>query len=84
MIMAPSLWDAFLYGSGLLFALSLYKRYAKQTGLPLPPGPPKRPVLGNLLDFPSSAEWETFQSWSKEYSKSVSNIQRAYSDASSS
>ncbi len=58
--MALSLWDASLYGSGLLLVIYFYTKYIKQTGFPLPPGPPKWPVLGNLLDFPSNAEWETY------------------------
>ena len=82
--MALSLWDAFLYGFGLLIVIYFFTKYIKQTGLPLPPGPPKWPVLGNLLDFPSNAEWETFERWGKEYSEGVSIHQWACSDASSS
>ncbi|KJA26914.1 hypothetical protein HYPSUDRAFT_1036249 [Hypholoma sublateritium FD-334 SS-4] len=74
MSMALSIWDAFLYGSGLLLAFSLYNRYAKKSGLPLPPGPPKWPVLGHYLDFPSSAEWESFHSWSKEYKSDIIHL----------
>lgn len=34
---------------------------------PLPPGPKPLPVLGNLLDWPSKKEWETFTKWSELY-----------------
>lgn len=37
---------------------------------PLPPGPPKLPLLGNLFNLPSDFEWETFQALGKEYSLS--------------
>ncbi|KIO23878.1 hypothetical protein M407DRAFT_15500 [Tulasnella calospora MUT 4182] len=33
----------------------------------LPPGPPTRPVVGNLLDFPTSYAHLTFEKWAKEY-----------------
>ncbi|GJJ15722.1 hypothetical protein Clacol_010000 [Clathrus columnatus] len=33
----------------------------------LPPGPPRRFLIGNLLDFPQNREWLTFNQWAKEY-----------------
>lgn len=36
--------------------------------LPLPPGPRRTFLIGNLLDWPSnSKEWETFAEWHKRY-----------------
>jgi hypothetical protein len=36
--------------------------------LPLPPGPKKVPLVGNLFDMPSERQWETYLQWSKEFS----------------
>jgi cytochrome P450 len=33
----------------------------------LPPGPPKWPLLGNLLDMPTTKEWLTFAQWGRTY-----------------
>ncbi|KAI0335310.1 cytochrome P450 [Cubamyces sp. BRFM 1775] len=35
--------------------------------LPLPPGPKRRPIVGNALDIPLSKQWLTFQRWAEEY-----------------
>lgn len=36
-------------------------------GCKLPPGPPRRPLIGNLLDIPRQKEWQTYHKWSKIY-----------------
>lgn len=36
-------------------------------GLPLPPGPRRLPLIGNLLDMPTELEYLRFQSWSNTY-----------------
>jgi hypothetical protein len=33
----------------------------------LPPGPSGYPIIGNLLDWPSSKEWETYTKWAEIY-----------------
>lgn len=40
---------------------------SKKSPLPLPPGPPPRPLIGNLLDMPSEKEWHTFTKWGELY-----------------
>ncbi|KAG9311157.1 hypothetical protein JVU11DRAFT_8224 [Chiua virens] len=36
-------------------------------GFPLPPGPPRKPLVGNLLDIPRSQQWHQFLKWKEHY-----------------
>ncbi|KAH8105122.1 cytochrome P450 [Cristinia sonorae] len=47
--------------------LVLSKFIASKRRLPYPPGPPRRWLLGNLLDFPTSRPWLTFHEWFKTH-----------------
>ncbi|PVH96094.1 cytochrome P450 [Periconia macrospinosa] len=38
----------------------------------LPPGPPRLPLLGNLLQAPKASPWILFQKWAQEYGPLVS------------
>ena len=49
---------------------ALYKRKQENSKLPLPPGFPKKPFIGNLWDMPKEFEWVTFREWSKILSTS--------------
>ncbi|KAJ7625709.1 cytochrome P450 [Roridomyces roridus] len=56
--------------SALLFAV-------KRSKLPLPPGPRKLPIVGNLFDVPETLQWETYARWSKEYNSSIIHLDLA-------
>ncbi|KAK4225232.1 Fumitremorgin C synthase [Podospora fimiseda] len=40
---------------------------SKFSSLPLPPGPPTLPILGNVHQAPKSHQWLQFHSWGKTY-----------------
>lgn len=60
-------------GSSILIGLTvaciviiLYYRN-QRSKLPLPPGPKKQWVVGNLFDVPSVAGWNQYHEWSKQH-----------------
>ncbi|KAH7884301.1 cytochrome P450 [Phlebopus sp. FC_14] len=46
---------------------SLWSKKGTRTRSPLPPGPPSLPILGNVLDIPSSEPWIAYDKWAKKY-----------------
>ena len=59
---------------GALFYLVIKSRRTRDSRLP--PGPKPLPLIGNLLDVPTSFEWETYSRWGKEFSKSTNKFPR--------
>jgi len=47
----------------------IYRTIQRRFKLPLPPGPPGLPIIGNALQMPIEHEWLTFTQWAKTYGK---------------
>ncbi|KAF9447572.1 cytochrome P450 [Macrolepiota fuliginosa MF-IS2] len=64
----------------VLLVLVVIKTSRKRSAYPLPPGPPKRPIIGNLLDLPTRYEWLTYTKWAKQYDSDVLHVSGAGKD----
>ncbi|KAJ7065515.1 cytochrome P450, partial [Mycena amicta] len=65
-----------LIGS-LLAAYAVVRRLSKRrrgSALPLPPGPKKLPIVGNLFDMPAERQWEAYHKWSQEYNSDIIHL----------
>ncbi|KAJ7805769.1 cytochrome P450 [Mycena olivaceomarginata] len=57
----------------LVLAAILWRRFVSpKRGLPLPPGPPRRYITGNLHQLPTSQPWLQYADWAKEYGPVIS------------
>ena len=50
-----------------IYLLVAFRDYKRRKGLPYPPGPPSRPIIGNLLDIPKDTPWTVYADMSKKY-----------------
>ena len=53
--------------SCFLYLLAVFRDHRRRRGLPYPPGPPSRPIIGNLLDFPKDTSWSAYVDMSRKY-----------------
>ena len=59
--------------AGLVAFLWLaWSRRRRPGRLPLPPGPPALPLIGNLLDYPKVLPWLTFRDMGRKYGMGLS------------
>ena len=65
MLSSLSFLDISLAFAGILLIGAILKRFSQSA--PLPPGPRGLPIVGNVLDMPSSHEWLKFAEWKDKY-----------------
>ncbi|KAJ7195215.1 cytochrome P450 [Mycena pura] len=66
----------YIYGAagGALVIAVYYLMQRGKSRLPLPPGPKKLPLVGNLFDMPSTFEWITYMEWSKKCNSDILHL----------
>ncbi|KAJ7235506.1 cytochrome P450 [Mycena rebaudengoi] len=59
--------------TAVFFSSAIYFRN-NRAQLPLPPGPYKWPILGNLFDIPLTFQWKKYLEWSKKYNSDIIHL----------
>ncbi|KAJ7247336.1 cytochrome P450 [Mycena rebaudengoi] len=72
-MLALLLYDSAIICVALIILYAVYYRRSMSM-LPLPPGPSKLPLVGNLFDMPRKFEWETYMQWSREYNSDIIHL----------
>ena len=60
-------------GMLLITALRFGGLLPRRRKLPLPPGPPGLPLIGNALDVPAEESWWKYKEWSGQYGQCYSH-----------
>jgi len=50
-----------------VYTVLAFQDNKRRRGLPYPPGPRPRPIIGNLLDVPSRHPWAAYAEMAKKY-----------------
>lgn len=61
-------------GLAILATWYLVRLVRRRNMLPLPPGPPGRPLVGNILLMSPDKGWENFQRWSSTYDSDLISL----------
>ncbi|KAJ7065516.1 cytochrome P450 [Mycena amicta] len=72
--MAPTTISSFLLIGSLLAVFAIVRGRKRRSALPLPPGPKKLPIVGNLFDMPAERQWEAYRNWSQEYKSDIIHL----------
>ncbi|KAJ7483529.1 cytochrome P450 [Mycena latifolia] len=67
---SSSTWS--ILGLVIIFYGLRWKR--NRSRLPLPPGPKKLLLVGNLFDMPAERQWEAYHRWSKEFNSDIVHL----------
>ena len=63
-------------GLGILFLVVLWRLVSRKTPS-MPPGPRGLPLLGNILNMPTTESWLIFAEWAKIYGMFFIEYQQA-------